>query len=209
MNLSELKFHKAIYPRGLDKGVFDNEWNEQKADEENVSKIVEVLKNSGEIDHKITYNIKTMHIIDGTHLWIAFTRLHALNWEVPQKYVKPIDIPEHLEMFYAGMYNYRHGKPLTRNEVKAVIKSYMDDGGNIKYGLQKKFSEEYNISIHTINDWVDELRHGVSRHKSDDKTKTSVDIEALKAELAQLKDRLDSICQRHKKEIAGCVDCGR
>ena len=217
MRLNELRFHKAIYPRGLDKLVFDNITVEQKPDEENIEKLVDALKTDG-VDHKITYNKHTMHIVDGTHLWLALQRIHTLNWTVPDRYLKEIDIDESLEMFYAGVYNSRHGKSLSRDEIKAIIKSYMNDDGTVKYGLQTKFSTEYNIPLETIKNWIAELRHGVSRKtKADTKLKEDIhDIEAsfrdkidqLEDEIRDWKNKYEDVNNKWEHRVTKCPKCG-
>ncbi len=216
MKLSDLKFHKAIYPRGLDKLVFDNITVEQKPDEENIDRLVDALKNI-DVDHKITYNKNTMHIVDGTHLWLAFQRIRGLGWDIPDKYLREIDIAENLEMFYAGMYNSKHGKMLSRDEIKAIIKSYMNEDGTIKYGLQKKFSDEYNIRPRTIQSWVDELRHGIPRQsKALDRLKEELEnietalrdkIDQLEDEIKDWKIKYEDINIKWNNRITECPKC--
>ena len=216
MRLSDLRFHKAIYPRGLDKLVFDNITVEQKPDEENIDRLVDALKNS-DVDHKITYNKDTMHIVDGTHLWLALQRIHGLNWVVPAKYLREIDIAENLEMFHAGLYNSKHGKMLSRDEIKAIIKSYMNEDGTIKYGLQTKFSEEYNIRSGTIQNWVDELRHGIPRQSkvldrlaeelNNIETALRDKIDQLEDEVKDWKTKYEDINIKWNNRVKECPKC--
>ena len=217
MKLNQLHFHKAIYPRGLDKAMFDGLTNEVKPDEENIDRLVDALKNS-DVDHKITYNKDTMHIVDGTHLWLALQRIHGLNWVVPAKYLREINIAENLEMFYAGLYNSKHGKMLSRDEIKAIIKSYMNEDGTIKYGLQTKFSEEYNIRSGTIQNWVDELRHGIARQsKAVDRLKEELHnieeslqdkIDQLEDEIKDWKTKYEDVRIKWENRVTKCPKCG-
>lgn len=51
---------------------------------------------------------------------------------------------------------YRHGVPLSRDEIRAVFLIYVDDKGELKYGTLKKFSKDFKIPQRILKRWIEE-----------------------------------------------------
>lgn len=250
MKLSDLKFNHAIYPRGLAEARNNPlpdgspDMNRVAPDTENVEGIYDALIQN-HIQHRIIYNTKTHDMIDGTHLWVAMSRiisaarehiipgipkhLPELKYEeVPERYLEKITIPPEEEMLYAVHYNFAHGLKLGRDDMKAVLASYMDEAGNLKYGLRGKIAELWGMSENTLKHWLSDIRHGPREFESGstgpnssdinivdkEKERLETELEETKTELARVREDaretfMKMLCKRHAQEIIRCAECGK
>ena len=249
MKLSDLKFNHSIYPRGLAEAKSNPlpdgspDMNRVQPDTENVDRIYQALL-SGHIDHKIIYNTKTHDMVDGTHLWIVFGRIVSAvrekilpeipkhlaelkNEEIPERYLEKITIEPSEEMLYAVHYNFAHGLVLGRDDMKAVLANYLDEAGNIKYGLRSKIAELWGMSENTLKQWLADIRHGprqmerdttpdiAGRNAAEDKLERALEeVEELKTKLGKAEEDarekfMRLLCKRHAQEIVRCSECGK
>lgn len=110
-------------------------------------------------DHVITYNKPTKHIIDGTHLHDALSMKYGNDKDLSDKWFREIDIPVEAEGLYAVHYNSRHGLQLSIDDMKAMLKKYLDENYKLKYGTLKEIARLWNRPYKTIEMWVAEIHH--------------------------------------------------
>ena len=202
LQLKSLIFNHLIYPRGLSTGDI----NQVKPDVENVDDIVEGLE-KGTLNHKITYNTKTMDIVDGTHLWLALRRLHGDDWEVPTKFLNNITIDPEAEMLYAVHYNSIHGLKLSRADKKAVLANYIDEKtGKVKYGQLKDIEQLWGMSINTLKQWIEDIKYGPremvgsAHHSEEEMDKAVHDSAELKLKISHLEGIIETTNAREKEK---------
>jgi hypothetical protein len=237
MKINKLIFDNNCYPRGRDKLFIsvDKEGNsvelgsnEIKPDSEVVKKYQEYIQLHKKIPNKdgnITYNKRTMHILDGWHRTIA---AQQEGWtDIPDSDLTALDIPIEKELWVSAQLNNVHGKQLSRPEIKAVLKQYWEKERRLKYGTLKEFRQDFAIPESTLHDWLNSFGgESANTPKSEDSTKSDQLVERneekdkLKEEVKELQEELtevkadarkafwEMICETHQEAIKGCKKCG-
>ena len=228
MKIDKLVLNKNIYPRGRDK---END-NEIKPDDDQIKRYREYIEEYNKIPNKngnITYNKRTMNVLDGFHRILA---AQQSGWtEIPDKDLVAMDIPIEKELWVSAMLNNDSSKQLSRAEIKAVLKAYWEKGDRLKYGTIKDFMKDFAVSKSTIYNWLDDFKtKAADRPKlentvndrlkdkeeeiKDQKQKYEKQITELEYELETVKkkakeDIINLLCKEHQQQVKVCKNCGK